>query len=366
MKNYIAALRFPLAVCVVMIHAYTTEWQTATATAGGGHTAFGLVATLLSHVLPSFAVPLFFAISGYLFFLNARDFSLHTYGKKLSRRVRTLLVPYVVWTAVALLLYALRDMHGLPSLHRVTAALSASWAHHGGFDSLWGCTPMGKGFRHILGFWVHATTGPALQPLWFVRDLMVVALLTPVVYRLLRHLGFWGLLVPALLHYGHLWPNLGGISAEGLWFFSLGAWMSIRQIDPVAATRRLLQPAVLLSVPAAVCLLAFGNGPFHGAVQALYHYAAMTLAVQAAAGWCRTRKPSQWLSESAFFVYAAHIIVLSPVAHYARALTLHAPGHWQLAGYLAAPAAALAVCLLAYRFLSNTSHFWPLGVKERE
>ena len=94
----IAFLRFPLIVGVVLIHCYYKELPI------GGvkvpvmdeYPIYKLIADLFSQVLARTAVPLFFLISGYLFFYKS-SFSWPMYGSKLRKRAQTLLLPYLFW-----------------------------------------------------------------------------------------------------------------------------------------------------------------------------------------------------------------------------------------------------------------------------
>ena len=51
--------------------------------------------SIISGFLRGQSVPIYFFISGYLFFLGG-EFSIEKYYKKLRRRIKSLLVPYVV------------------------------------------------------------------------------------------------------------------------------------------------------------------------------------------------------------------------------------------------------------------------------
>ena len=55
----------------------------------------------MSHVISRAAVPTFFLISGYYFFLNTR-FTLATYKDKLRKKIRTILLPYLLWNIIAI------------------------------------------------------------------------------------------------------------------------------------------------------------------------------------------------------------------------------------------------------------------------
>ncbi len=90
LKQGIAAVRFPMALLVVMIHCKLepiNDWVLwANRLFGGG----------ISHI----AVPVFFFLSGYLFLLGCDDWK--KYGTKLKRRLRTVVVPYIIFNLIAI------------------------------------------------------------------------------------------------------------------------------------------------------------------------------------------------------------------------------------------------------------------------
>ena len=100
----IDTLRFPLMLGVVFIHSAFMSYFYP-----DGRTVFdlenmpvySLAAYIFSDNLGQIAVPLFFFMSGYLFFYgNGGGFGWRGYLVKLKKRCRTLLVPYVVWNVV--------------------------------------------------------------------------------------------------------------------------------------------------------------------------------------------------------------------------------------------------------------------------
>ena len=77
--------------------------------------------------------------------------------------------------------------------------------------------------------------------LWFIRDLMVLVVFSPLVYAMVRYLRQYAL---ALL--GFLWLIYDGVSSPGLsptawFFFSLGAFYSVHRRNFVVETRPLLR-----------------------------------------------------------------------------------------------------------------------------
>ena len=97
-------LRFPLAVVVLTIHIFSS----------GGLTVQGSTVTFdelpffleLNHFIDGFlrgqSVPIYFFISGYVFFLGVK-LTKEKYAQKLRNRVKTLLIPYLIWNTIAVL-----------------------------------------------------------------------------------------------------------------------------------------------------------------------------------------------------------------------------------------------------------------------
>lgn len=95
----ITLLRFPLIIFVIMLHANATVYPV---------TNFGLeyyIRNYLSNSMASIAVPLFFTISGYLFF-QSFEFSWYNYINKIKKkRTSSLFIPYVFWNAMVLIVF---------------------------------------------------------------------------------------------------------------------------------------------------------------------------------------------------------------------------------------------------------------------
>lgn len=83
-SDRLASLRFPLIVGVVFIHAYATEVRLAGGAVGTTQPAFPLdfSRNLLSQGIARIAVPTFFLMSSYFFFLDF-SWSVQTYKSKL-------------------------------------------------------------------------------------------------------------------------------------------------------------------------------------------------------------------------------------------------------------------------------------------
>lgn len=358
--RYITALRFPLALGVVMIHAYALPWREEAPVAWEG---FHNMAMLLSRVLPSVVVPLFFAISGYLFFYKVETFTPAVYLDKLRRRFFTLLVPYLAWNTLAVVLYWGRDSFSDLSTGADFVSLWSYIGQHGGLGIFWGSQVQGHAdFVNWAGLYVHDTLAPVLMPLWFVRDLMCCVLLSPLVCWCGRRMGWtlWGAL--GLIYVSGLWPNWGGVSVRGLFYFSLGAWLSLRQINPVECASRGILPASLVALVLTFLLWlredVFGMG--YSLACVLYVLSSMVCAVWAASAWTERHEPVSWLARGSFFLYASHAIVLQPLSAFVAHWCISRGEAFSVVGYFLIPALTVVCCMAAYRFLSHFSCTWVL------
>ncbi len=332
--QYINALRFPLAVLVVFIHTYNTAWR------GIDSPVVNLLGNVLSRTLPTFAVPLFFAISGYLFFLNQEKFSWRWYVEKMRRRLYTLFIPYVSWNVIAFALYGLKDIGAGQALHQPLS-----------LNMFWGCTQVGQIVTNWLGCHVLAGTAPVQEPLWFVRDLMVIVLCSPLLYALLRYLKWVGLALVAIVYYAGVWPNIGGMTFIGVWFFSLGAWCGIRKYDVGGLLARYWYVCLVCFLISFGLLL--GKGEALPVLQNIYVLSAIVAAVSIAYGvnerWPRDYK---W-SKASFFIYASHNIVLLPLTTVLSVRVAYLSAVVQGVAFMVCPLIAIAICIVGYIVLQH-------------
>lgn len=194
-KN-ISVLRFPMIAMIVCIHARMGEGLSL-----DENNINSLLATeyILGEIIATIAVPLYFIISGFLFFYNIDVFNKEIYITKLRKRVQTLLIPYFIWNLIAYLIYLTNHQFNVNTL-----IMSFFIVHP---DGRTGSSPMDG-------------------PLWFIRNLYIVMLISPIIYALIKRMKIWWL-IPFLL----LWILGFSIFKNGIMiafiFFSLGAGLSI-------------------------------------------------------------------------------------------------------------------------------------------
>ena len=256
-----------------------------------------------SEVLPHVAVPLFMLFSGYLLFSKGKiDFLRYT--TILKKRARTLLLPYLIWSTFCFFVAVADDRVSCTFLHW----LQGLWDTY-----LW--QPEGTFSMAMPGY-------PMSMPLWFLRDLMVLVVLSYLIGRLLEWSRGWVLLLMAAWWFpGH--EKFFGLGADSLFYYTLGAWLALQRIDFVALVRKVKVPGYLLALVMTgvefylvythyvqTHMLEFVWIPFNVFVLCL-----MVATLNWAATVVEKEQHAIWvtLSSSSFFLFAAHIVFMQPV-----------------------------------------------------
>lgn len=158
-RNKITYLSFALMVSVVYIHAYNVGIYGLDASSG----VYWLETYI--YFLQGACVPFFFMISGYLFF---RNFKWEKLQEKYKSRLRSIIVPYFLWCTIYYLAYVC--ITGIPSVHarmnREQVLLSADT-------------------------WLRWLWEEQYYTLWFLKELIPMILLAPVIYIFLKGRRRW-------------------------------------------------------------------------------------------------------------------------------------------------------------------------------
>lgn len=205
LSDKLKVISFICIVLVVWIHTYYIE--------GLKYTSTTFFMNFWGSGVCSIAVPMFYIISGYLFFINTEYKGIKSIFVKQKRRVRTLLIPYVCANIVSIIFYSVLKFCcvWVPMLYNVINTNL--------LDKV-----QGNIFYRI---YYYMWEGPIAFHMWFVRDLMIIILFTPIIYYVLRllminlYLTGLGIIACLFLIYCHNdpfswscgWFILGGLFA---------------------------------------------------------------------------------------------------------------------------------------------------------
>ena len=215
LRQKIVLISFLCSLFVIYIHTVNLSTYGIGADAVGLARIVFLVENYFENTLKRIAVPFFFLISGFLLF---RNFSMSRLLEKYHSRVKSLLLPYLIW-GTAYFLFRVGITQLLFRFHLVnTEPISFSAA-------LW----LQDLLKNVQSY-----------HLWFLRNLILFVLVTPLIYLLMRNFrGFpSGLLVLVLLYVNQAvrlipLPN-------GLEIYCFGALIGINYKDLALRRSRLL------------------------------------------------------------------------------------------------------------------------------
>ena len=237
-------------------------------------------------ILGHCAVPTFFTISAFLFF---RQFNMSIYKLKLLKRIKTLLVPYLIWNVIGVLFFAV-----LTNLSFIAKYMNQSAVELNPFDLV---------FDVILS---------SYTPLWYVRNLMIYFLVAPVVYILIKRkiMGVMTIVVCVLF-------NLITCSSyyslhNWLPMFMFGGWVALHHEDLIISStpntfkswRRYV--IILYGI---LYLITFVSGNSN---RIIYLYRCLSpVAVWLGFDYLKFPSEIKWWQKISFFIYCSHFFIVS-------------------------------------------------------
>lgn len=160
-----------------------------------------------------FRIPILFLISGYLY----AQYDNKPYVERTKKRFVTLIVPYLLWSAIGLLI-----TFGLQQFQFTAAAVEATK-----LDQMGDNRPYTEiGWKGILFRWLLV---PISFQLWFIFCLFIYNVFYPAIRWMILKLP-WVWFAATFFLWFTLF-NIRYIEGQGLFFFSLGIWLQKRQIN---------------------------------------------------------------------------------------------------------------------------------------
>lgn len=309
-------LRFPLAVVVAAIHVIATrsyQWHGRTVRFSDMEGS-RMFYDFFDAFLRGQSVPIYFFISGYVFFLGI-TLTMNTYGHKLRNRSKSLLIPYVSWNILAVLVASIAFIPELrplfPALRNIKVSLSVPSILETFWNSWYGIFSTGQEMSP--GSEIY----PQDYPLWFVRDLMIIVVSAPLIYFCLKNTRWYTIAALGVAWFALSPYKLGHFSQvlTGFFFFTWGAHMSYRGRDMIKEFKRYFIPctACYLVVGMLLWLYPHLNHTLYVYLKSLNVLVGMVMAYGLAAKLIESRrvKTSKFLSAASFFVYAGHGIFVA-------------------------------------------------------
>lgn len=333
----INVLRFPLVLLVVYIHTIPPPlfdiW-----TETNHISPYKLVTELLSHHIGRIAVPCFFLFSGFFFFFKVTELNSDLYNKQIKNRFRTIFLPYLLWNLLMLFVVVLKnlifDYMGKPADELTLNRHSFSW-----YNIFWGL--------------------PINFPLWYLRDLICMSLLSPCFYFFFKYLKWPGLVLLIGFYLSTFELNIPGLSSTAFAFFGVGAFFGLSKynIASIGLKNKRLKFAISF-ILLLICA--------HFATSSSYEFWIRIFIISGVISvFCLGHliQQHEWLKKQClnlaayvFFIYAIHeIYIINWIKGAFYTYTSNANDAVKLLVYFAIPLICIPVCIGLYKLLEIIS-----------
>lgn len=276
------------------------------------------VQQLVTGELTRIAVPMFFMISGYLFFQHISKPLKTFFRYKIKKRLYSLFCPYLFWSIWGGLIYLLVNAY-IENLNVV----------------------VDYNFGQILCAIFFDSIG-AYQ-LWFLRNLLILVIFSPIIYWLVRTGGLF-----VLVGLFFFWVN--GIQfliqIESLFFFTIGAYIALKHCEfPCRVYSNSIVNVLLLTIWGGYCC-------FVVYYEWGYFFHCMGIILGIICFWrmydCIKIQNSFLIKKCAnysFFIYVAHEPLLTGIKK-SLLIVLGGSDSAIIIVYLAAPLITICTCIL--------------------
>ena len=289
----ITRVSFILSICIIIYHATNTSVYPM-----GLYNPLNILESFLSTII-SIAVPTFFIISGFLYYHNCN--SLNSCLKKAKKRGFTLLLPYLTFCCIYTIYFLC--LYNVPFLkdklnNSYNATLSAENILHGLL------------FAKYSGI------------LWYVRNLIVLTIISPLIYYSLKIKPISYLILAGLFVIYFIEPNF--LSFNYLQIFSwcwyyLGAVLSTHIKDFKKLTTKHSLTSLLLGLTLSTILCIFNMGLFNIVIPAniLFYTNKIFLPLMIVCFWFAfdlfVSNKTIRIEKISFFIYCTHSLILESI-----------------------------------------------------
>ena len=332
-STLIQAMRFPLIVLVLFAHSSGAFSSTRIEWGVDGWNIYHFISAMISQNFCAIANCWFFTFSGYLFFNNSESFGSKWIIQKWKKRIHSLLIPFIFWNILMIVCIVLKS-------------IVFDYLHINSDATEWEIVRNGPIYWFI--------TGPADYPLWFLRDLIIMTLFTPLLYVLIKRARYFSLLIFGIMYVVPWGPKMPSILA--IFFYFIGSWMRINNINILSISRKYSTGAFIGALLLLLLATSQIGRPSHWLLLRLFIPFGMVFFMNLCDGIINHlyyREKLCKLSGTVFFIYAIHEIYILGWTKglFLRLFGASLPATW--ASYFFVPLVTLILCLaLFYGFYS--------------
>lgn len=200
----IDCLRFPLVLFVVFLHAYP---HIDTSLLSSVELYF--IRDFITNGISRLSVPIFFCMSGFLFF-KGEPYGISLYKIKLKSRLKSVVIPFLLWNSIVFSVFYI--VYSIPSLSSFSSGAN---------------NYIGLSFIEVLKKIFGLGETPASYQLWFLRDLIYFILISPFIYLIVSR-RFYFLIIAFILFLIYIFALVDNdfFSFTAFFYFFVGSGLS--------------------------------------------------------------------------------------------------------------------------------------------
>lgn len=337
----IKLLRFMLIIGVVFVHAKGKTSVFAGKAIGVNQISFmaDFIINFISNGVARLGVPLFFLISGYLFFWGL-EWSKENYFRKLKSRTKSLFIPFVFWNIITLFIIAIAQ--NIPATQ-----IYFSGTNHQPISSF-------NSFDYLNAIF-GITRHPIAYQFWFIRDLIILIIFIPLLKIFIKTSPIPYLASLFIIWLLDIWPIYAPASV-GLLFFSLGIYLG-RNKKSLFAFDKYGVPLALIYLTIVTIESLLTNTeitPYLHRVGIVFGVLSALYLSQFLAYYESLKKTILWLSSASFFIFATHEPLLTIVRKLLYKAIAPDTSAMILFLYFATPIMVITLLVIVYRISIKT------------
>lgn len=201
-------------------------------------------------------------------------------------------------------------------------------------------------------FWSCIDGMPICYQFWFIRDLMIVVIFTPLIYYFIKYCKILGIVAIGVFWLFNLLPSIPGFSTMSFFFFSFGAWFSVNKHNFITYFSPIRLAATFVYLVLLILNVWLDSKDFY-----YLHNIGIIVGLIAVVSWVsygvskECLRNNDLLTGSSFFVYAYHGIPLAFVVKYWMQHSLPLSEEVMLTGYFLIPSFVVALGVGIYALL---------------
>lgn len=194
-------------------------------------------------------------------------------------------------------------------------------------------------------------------PLWYVRDLIVVVLCSPLLYRLIKGGGILVGIIGAIWFFFN--PEFCGVDTTGFFFFTLGGYFAVKNINITEdVNSRYKMILILLWLVIVIVDMVFRGTNYHHVLHNITILIGLSAMYICTASILNTRKDINipaCLASTTFFIYSLHGLFVAPLRKALCLIIQPTSNVASVATYMLSVLATITLSIIAYYMLKCLS-----------